>query len=181
MTQHERDLAALREKGFGHLSSAQQQRLLANGDAPEPTQRKTYKKDDLVGLDGAKHRGRTFRVEKVNPTTYLLNPLDGGIQVRAQRLLVTAPPVTVTPAGTSQDVPLHDPIAHLVVGTLVRFTSLRNPPAWVKEGDLGVVIVDKGERVNVAPLGGFEDRYMRLPRRAVTVVNPADVINVKPS
>jgi hypothetical protein len=60
--------------------------------------------------------------------------------------------------GTIQNMPLHEPIPHLAAGTLVRGGSLRKPPAWIREGDLGVVLVDKGERVNVAPLGGFEDR-----------------------
>lgn len=72
-----------------------------------------------------------------------------------------------------------DPIAHLACGTIVSVDARRNGHAWVQDGVLGVVLRDNGERVNVAPLGGFEDRYARLPRRMLTVVDPADIA-VKP-
>jgi hypothetical protein len=83
--------------------------------------------------------------------------------------------MTTTPAGTLQDVPL-DPIAHLVCGTLVRLNGVRQDKGWLRNGNLGVVLVDKGDRINVAPLGGKEDRHARLPRRRVTVVDPKDVL-----
>lgn len=145
-----------------------------------------YNVGDLVGIDpdlasgGGKYRGVTFRVAKVNTKTYKLVPLNGGIAVNASKFLVTAPPVTTTRAGTSQDVSLADPVAHLVCGTLVRVHNSRQGAKFLNDGDLGVVLKDNGERVNVAPLGGFEDRYGRLPRRMLTVVNPTDVLNVKP-
>jgi hypothetical protein len=145
-----------------------------------------YNVGDLVGLDttlaagGDKYRDQTFKVVKVNPKTYKLQPLNGGQLVNASRFLVVPPPVTSTAAGTAQSVPLLDPVAHLVCGTLVRVHNARHGASFLNDGDLGVVLVDKGERVNVAPLGGFEDRYGRLPRRMLTVVNPADVLNDKP-
>jgi hypothetical protein len=71
-------------------------------------------------------------------------------------------------------------IEHLACGTLVRITSIRTPLTWPHESDLAVVLADRGERVKVAPLGGFEDRYATLPRRSLTVVDPATVINERP-
>ena len=84
------------------------------------------------------------------------------------------PPTTTTEAGTSHDVLLVD--AHLVCGTLVRLNGVRQEKGWLKNGNLGVVLVDKGDRINVAPLGGHEDRYARLPRHMVTVVDPQEVL-----
>jgi hypothetical protein len=89
MTQHDDDLATPREKGFSNVPKATRDRLmnhtpperLANALAADTTQK--YAKNDLVGLGGDTYRGHTFRVEKVNPTTYLLAPLDGGHKVRA--------------------------------------------------------------------------------------------------
>jgi hypothetical protein len=68
---------------------------------------------------------------------------------------------------------LLDPITqHLACGTIVRVSNTQ----FQSHGALGVVLVDRGSHhVNVAPLGGYRDRYMSLPRRALTVVDPADL------
>jgi hypothetical protein len=130
----------------------------------------TFNVGDLVSLDpamtsGNKYRGVNFRVIKVNPKTYRLQPLNGDRVLVADRFLVV--PSTL-PAGASvEDVPI---VEHLVVGTLVKIQNLRTPKGWMQNGTLGVVLVDKGERVNVAPLGGFEDRYARLPHHMLEVV-----------
>ncbi len=137
-----------------------------------------YKINDLVGVASPKYAGRTFKVIKVNPTTYLLEPVDGsGRRVRASHTLVTSTPVTRTTTGTAQDVPLPE-VDHLVCGTLVRVSGLREgkAAAGLTNGCLAVVLVDKGERVNVAVIGGFEDRYGRLPRQMLTRVDLADVL-----
>lgn len=139
-----------------------------------------YSIGDLVGLDpdltsgGEKFRGVTFKVLKVNPKTLKLQPLNGGRIVNASKFLVIPTGLTHTPASTAQDVPI---VEHLCCGTLVRLSGLRGGSRFLNDGDLGVVLVDKGERINVAPLGGFEDRYGRFPRRCLTVVKPADVLN----
>jgi hypothetical protein len=189
LDQHGIDLKALREKGFSNLPQSTRDRLM-NALTPEQVaadderaeRQLSRKVGDLVGLDtnlasgGAKFRGVTFKVVKVNAKTYKLQPLNGGLMVNADKFLVTDPPVTTTPAGTAQDVPLHDPIEHLVAGTLVRVHNGKHDRDWLNDGDLGVVLVDKGERVNVAPLGGYEDRYGRLPRRMLTVVDPKSLV-----
>jgi hypothetical protein len=192
ITQHEKDIAELQRVGFEKLPQATRDQMLAHetstlargqtrhSDHLRRTEApKKYRKvGDLVGLTGARYAGRTFKVLKVNPATYLLEPMHAGVQVRASHELVTDPPVTQTEAGTAQDVPLPDPIAHLVCGTVVRVHGLRGDrrAGGLTNGCLGVVLVDKGERVNVALLGGFEDRYGRLPRTMLTVVEPRDVI-----
>jgi hypothetical protein len=72
---------------------------------------------------------------------------------------------------------LLDLISHLPCGSVVRVQD----PRFRDFGGLGVVLIDRGgNHVNVTPLGGFEDKYMTLPRRALTVVKAADVINMKP-
>ena len=133
-----------------------------------------YKINDLVGLDpelasGGRYRGVTFKVVKVNPKTLKLQPLNGGRIVNADKFLVVPTGLETTAAGTAQDMPI---VEHLCCGTLVRLSGLRGGSRVLNDGDLGVVLVDKGERVNIAPLGGFEDRYGRFPRRCLTVVDP---------
>ncbi len=127
---------------------------------------------DLVSLDqtltsGNKYRGVNFKVIKVNPKTLRLQPVNGDRQLVADKLLVV-PPVNVPAGASAEDVPIVD---HLVVGTLVRIKNLSTPKGWMQNGSLAVVLVDKGERVNVAPLGGYEDRYARLPHSMIEVVS----------
>jgi hypothetical protein len=179
--QRDADLKALRELGFSNLPADQQARLVSGGELDEAAGVPAFKIGDLVGLDptlatgGAKYRGVTFKVLKVNPKTLKLQPLNGGRVINADKLLIVPPPETTTPAGTSQDGPL---IEHLPAGTLVRLNGVRQEKGWLRNGNLGVVLVDKGDRINVAPLGGHpDDTYARLPRRMVTVVNPQDVLN----
>ena len=121
------------------------------------------KTGDIVFLDRLKYGERPFRIDKVNDATYLLDPLDGGRKVRASKELVLTSPRTLAER-------LDTHTQHLVCGTLVRVSGLSKVIAGISNGDLGVVIRDGGERVNVAKLGGFEDRYARLPHRMLTVV-----------
>jgi hypothetical protein len=123
---------------------------------------------DEVGLDGPKYHGRRFRIAKVNPTTYLLDALDGGRSVRASHSLVTDPPA----AGTATTIPLTE---YLDCGTLVRYVGVKTI-AGIAPGDLGVVLVDRGGRVNVAKLGGAGGRYLRASHGSLRVVDPADVL-----
>ena len=173
--QRERDLAALREKGFSKLTHDQQYRLLLSGDAPEDWQAGINRPlHALVGLEGRRFAGRTFEVVKINTRTYQLKPLDGGLLVNASKELVTDAPETRTAAGTAQDVPLME---HLAIGTLVRVRGLvQQPLGGIRNDDLAVVIADKGERVNIALLGGHGDQYARVGHRALTVVDPKEVL-----
>jgi hypothetical protein len=62
------------------------------------------------------------------------------------------------------------PVEHLVCGTLVRVSGLRKNYGGIGNGDLAVVLADKGRLVNVALLGGAGDAYGRLSHDALTVV-----------
>lgn len=63
------------------------------------------------------------------------------------------------------------PVTHLACGTVVR-VSLAAGKSYggMTDGDLGVVLADKGALVNVAKLGGCEDRYGRFRHAILTVV-----------
>jgi hypothetical protein len=64
------------------------------------------------------------------------------------------------------------PGEHLVCGTLVRVHGLKagKISEVISNGDLAVVMADKGRLVNVARLGGNGDRYGRLSHDHLTVV-----------
>ena len=165
------DLAALREHGFSHLPADQQRRLVGSGELDEAAGvPKVYKVNDLVSLDpelsSGKYVGVNFKVIKVNTRTLKLQPTNGGRVVNADKTLIV-PPVVMD--ATAQCVQY--PTEHLVCGSLVKIGNLRQPKGWLQDGAIGVVLVDKGDRINVAPLGGLEDRYARLPRRMVTALS----------
>lgn len=132
----------------------------------------TYNVNDIVSLDpelsSGKYRGQNFKVVKVNPKTLRLQSLQTGANVVADRFLIQ-PAVGVPAGATAESVPL---VEHLVCGSLVRIGGLRQEKGWMTNGAIGVVLVDKGDKINVAPLGGFEDRYAKLPRRCVTALKP---------
>jgi hypothetical protein len=59
---------------------------------------------------------------------------------------------------------------HLACGTLVRVRVKGKPLGGICNGDLAVVLADKGQRVNVARLGGAGDAYARVSHDSLTVV-----------
>lgn len=63
------------------------------------------------------------------------------------------------------------PYVHFYAGEIVRVTK-----GGDKHDGLWVVLVDKGERINVTRLGGDGDRYLRVPRSWLAKVDPADVL-----
>lgn len=68
-------------------------------------------------------------------------------------------------------VELLKPVVHLVCGTVVRVQLPAGKQyGGIKDGDLGVVLIDKGARVNVAKLGGCADKYGRFTHGILTVV-----------
>jgi hypothetical protein len=124
------------------------------------------KPGELVGVTGTDKYPGTWEILKVNPTTYALRNVDTGERLRASHEYVTDPP---TP-GAPQAVPLP---AALPLGTIV---TIRNAPQYP---GLHVVIADKGEKVNVARLGGSAEepyRYVRCHRSLLTVVDPVAVL-----
>lgn len=97
------------------------------------------KVDDLVRVHSKKYPG-TWKVLKVNPTTYKLTSLNAPGQgtLRAAHSLVTQV------AGTAETVPL-GPV--FLTGMVVRTSARRLPGLWV-------VTKVNAVKVHIAPLGG---------------------------
>lgn len=114
--------------------------------------------------------GGVYEVLKVNPTTYVLRDVLSGAQVRAGHGSVQRAPghrvAQVRATLATRPAP-----PALSLGTLVRFTMAR------KAGERGLFVVIKksADRVNVARLGGDNDRYWRTTPAALEVVDPATV------
>lgn len=84
---------------------------------------------------------------------------------------------SIAPFGSPRANDMLAPKQYLVAGTLVRVTLPAGKTiAGIGNGDLGIVLADKGQRVNVAKLGGFGGQYLRTGHTALTVVDPAEVI-----
>jgi hypothetical protein len=137
---------------------------------------------DVVTLMNDKTPGKLYTVVKTNPTTLILAPADGGLQVKASRCLVED-----APAGSAAKIAdsYAAALPHQPVGALVRVKY--QTAAGINPGEVAVVIVDKGDIVHVAKIGGVStpkgDAYARLPRRLLEAVKPADVLvpaEVKP-
>lgn len=77
----------------------------------------------------------------------------------------------VLPAEHPRAIAMAQPVVHLVCGTVVRVKLPRGKSyGGIADGDLGVVMADKGQRVNVAKLGGSGDSYGRFTHDILTVV-----------
>jgi hypothetical protein len=134
--------------------------------------------DRVTFLDGRQraHTGAIVKFERAgidNPYMYVTVREDEGshfVELRrvvpagtamAQRMLAEAEAAQVT---------LHP-------GTLVRVTLARGKSyGGVADGDLAVVLADKGRLVNVAKLGGHGGAYARLSHSILHVVDPAEVV-----
>lgn len=105
-------------------------------------------------------------IKNLGPKNATLEPASGGRGLRCPYYLLTEAPaasddVTVTA------VPLP---TYFYEGEFVRINT-------GKFAGLYVVIKDSGtDRVNVAKLGGDGGRYVRIDKRSVTKVDPADVL-----
>lgn len=118
-----------------------------------------YRVGDEVAVDDPKFRG-VWTVRKVNPTTYLLDPKHGGRSLKCSHSMAVD-----APADGEFGVPY---VARdtFYAGMLVRSSDPRLPETYV-------VLVDKGERVNVAKLGGDNGRYWRVNPLGLRIVDPS--------
>lgn len=81
------------------------------------------------------------------------------------------PAAKVLPAEHPRAVAMAAPVTHLPCGTVVRVSLPRGKSyGGISDGDLGVVLADKGQRVNVARLGGHGDQYGRFTHAVLAVV-----------
>lgn len=123
----------------------------------------TRKIGDKVSIDDPKFPG-VWTIKNLGPKNATLTPDHGGRGLRAPYYLLTDP----VEAGTTVTAfPLP---AYFAEGEIVRITEGRF-------AGLYVVIKDNGaDRVNVAKLGGDNGRYVRISKRAVTRVDPSEVL-----
>lgn len=117
-----------------------------------------------VGVDDAKFPG-TWIVKSNGPVNAVLVPENGGRGLRAPHYLLTDAPVTLTNGMTLTEVPMP---TFFELGEVVRVLD-------GKFAGLYVVIADKGEKVNLAKLGGDKDRYLRTTKRGIERVSLQDV------
>ena len=123
----------------------------------------TRKVGDKVGIDDPKFPG-TWTIKGLGPKNATLTPDHGGRGLRAPYYLLTDP---ADAGATVTAVPLP---TYFAEGEIVRITEGRF-------AGLYVVIKDNGaDKVNVAKLGGNGGRYVRIGKRAVTKVDPADIL-----
>jgi len=101
--------------------------------------------------------GREFIVQKINPKNVKCAAVDGGrgINYPATSLVVYDGGGIPGPERVQQQ-----PVEFFTAGEIV--TLARPWKDWTTETPL-VVLADKGRRVNVTPLGGAGDMYLRTP------------------
>jgi hypothetical protein len=122
----------------------------------------TRKVGDKVMIDDPKFPG-IWTIKSIGPKNTVVEPDNGGRGLRTPHWMLK----DVTDEVTVTAVPLQ---AYYVPGELVRITM-------GKYEGLYVVLADKGERVNVAKIGGDGGRYVRAPKgRTLVKVDPADVL-----
>lgn len=120
----------------------------------------TRKIGDKVSIDDPKFPG-VWTIKNLGPKNATLTPDHGGRGLRAPYYLLTDP----VEVGTAVPLP-----AYFAEGEIVRITEGRFTGLYV-------VIKDNGaDRVNVAKLGGDNGRYVRISKRAVTRVDPSEVL-----
>jgi hypothetical protein len=110
------------------------------------------------------HTGPITKFERIERYTHVTVTTEhGAMLIELRRVLPAELPeaVALAAAGTP---------GHLVAGTLVRVTLKGKALGGINDGDLAVVIADKGPLVNVARLGGHQDSYARLSHASLTVV-----------
>lgn len=127
----------------------------------------TRKVGDKVSIDDPKYPG-VWTIKNLGPKNATLEPDHGGRGLRAPYFLLVDPVEATTTVGgvTVTSVPLP---TYFAEGEIVRIDG--------KYAGVYVVIKDDGrDKVNLAKLGGDGGRYVRIAKRAVTKVDPADVL-----
>lgn len=107
--------------------------------------------------------GRTFVVQKVNPRNVQCTAEDGGRGINyPKESLVALADGEQAPGLTPRP---YVPREFFTCGEIV---TLNRPfKHWTTDQPM-VVLADKGNRVNVTPLGGDADRYVRVPPAGLT-------------
>lgn len=128
-----------------------------------PDKTLTRKVGQRVLITGGRFHGAA-RIVKVNPVNILVQ-MEGGGRVNAHHTFLS-------------DLADDAPVPNRFEATVEVALPNQAPGALVRlDGKPGVFVVlaDKFERINCAPLGGDSGRYWRAPRATVTPV-PADEV-----
>lgn len=118
-----------------------------------------YKVGDKVSIDSAKHPG-VWTVKSVGPVNVVLEPQGGGRGLRAPQSMLLPAGAEVKPWYEQK--PFYP-------GEFARIDA-------GKFKGLYVVIADKGEKINVAPVGGDGGRYVRALRSSLVRLDAKDVL-----
>jgi len=129
---------------------------------PAPAVRKV---GDRVSVDDPKFPG-VWTIKSIGPKNTVLTPENGGRGLRAPHYLIVDAREGDAPAAPAV------PFVDYHAGEVVRVEGFGGKYA----NDLWVVLVDKGEKVNVAKLGGDGNRYLRVGRRSLVKVDLADIL-----
>jgi hypothetical protein len=156
-------------------ASAKYRALLGEGEAPVTEARIKFPRhglhvfhvgDSVTFTDkiGRVHTGPVTEFEKHGAHVLAtVRTEDGLMPIEVRRVLPAEFPEAVAMAAKGTP-------AHLACGTLVRVSIKGRPLGGIADGDLAVVLTDKGLRVNVARLGGAGDSYARVGHDSLTVV-----------
>jgi hypothetical protein len=151
----------------------------------------TYKVGEtVVYKDGPQGKAYTAEIVSWEPTgkttwnvhlTNLVSAKTG----KPESWGVGTTPTHIAPLDSLQGREWLSPPKHLTPGTVVRITltgaAVGKTYGGVSHGDLAVVLQDKGERVNVAKLGGSptgRDSYGRFPHSMLAAVPLAELAAV---
>jgi hypothetical protein len=131
----------------------------------------TFYRGDIVTIDHPRAAGKTFLVVRRNRTTYSLQEVGNSNLWKAGPGLlrqVTSADQLQQARDTLQKVALEPHVSHHP-GSFVRWTPPKQRP------QLFVVLADKGDKVNIAVLGGDSGRYWRAPRAQLIPVPLAEL------
>lgn len=118
-----------------------------------------------------KYAGVVFRVTKANPKTVLMTPIAGGPEVKAVATALLKAPKDGDEPGAAVRVELP---TFIPTGAVVTVAGVGSPKWKFPPEQLFVVLRESGQhRYAVAPLGGGNGTYWRLPPSVLTVVDPA--------
>ena len=126
----------------------------------------TRKAGDRVSIDDPKFPG-VWTIKSIGPKNTVVVPEAGGRGLRAPHYLIIYPV-----EGDSPSFPEAAPFVPFYAGEVVTVVGFGGK----YEGDHYVVLTDKGEKINVAKLGGDSDRYLRVGRRSLVKVDLADIL-----
>lgn len=120
---------------------------------------------DRVSIDDPKFPG-VWTIKSIGPKNTVVIPEVGGRGLRAPHYLI------IDPVERDSSFPEAAPFVPFHAGEVVSVVGFGGK----YEGDHYVVLADKGEKINVAKLGGDNDRYLRVARRSLVKVDLADIL-----